>query len=267
MPDLALPDVSLHYEIGGNGAPLLMLAGMLSDSASWGPLIAPLEAHHTVIRPDNRTTGRTTPWNAPVSVGQMAQDAHALIDALGYDRVHVVGHSMGGLMAMELAGLMRDRVASLTILASAPVRVPRTMAVFDTLTEIRSAPDGETLWLKALYPWVFRPEFFIDPENTQMAVDAARAYPYAQTLPAMAHQIEALRNFQPQTRPSDISCPTQVVFAEHDLLIPEPSARDAFSEIPNVIQLTIAGAGHSIHWDAPDAVIDRILSFIATHQT
>lgn len=267
MPDLALSDVSLHYEIGGEGPPLLMLAGMLSDSASWGPLIAPLESHHTVIRPDNRTTGRTTPWNAPVRVGQMARDALSLMDALDHGAFHVVGHSMGGLMAMELAGLAGARIASLTILASAPVRVPRTMAVFDTLREIRAGSNGEILWLKALYPWVFRPEFFANPENTRIAVDAALAYPHAQSLAAMTHQIEALRSFRPETRPSDITCPTQVLFAEHDLLIPEGPARTAFAAIPTVSQAVIADAGHSIHWDAPEAVTQHILSFTGSHST
>ena len=265
MPDLPLSDVTLHYETGGDGQPLLLLAGMLSDSASWGPIIAPLQARHTVIRPDNRTTGRTTPWNAPVSVGQMARDAQSLMDALGYDMFHVVGHSMGGLMAMELAGLVSPRIASLTILASAPVRVPLTMAVFDTLRDIRGSADGETLWLKALYPWMFGPAFFANPENTQVALDAALAYPHAQTLPAMAHQIEALRSFKPETRPSDITCPTQVLFAEHDLLIPEGQARKVFSAIPSVSQSTIADAGHSIHWDAPDAVTKHILDFTGSH--
>ena len=265
MPDLALSDITLHYEIGGDGPPLLMLAGMLSDSASWGPIIAHLEEHHTVIRPDNRTTGRTTPWDAPTSVGQMTRDARALMHTLGHERFHLVGHSMGGLMAMELAGGAQGQIASLTILASAPVRIPRTMAVFDTLRDIRASDGGEVLWLKALYPWVFQPAFFTDPKNIDIAVEAARAYPHAQTLPAMALQIEALRNFEPATRPSDITCPTHVLFAEHDLLIPEGPARAAFSAIPNVQQTTVADAGHSIHWDAPEAVTQHILSFTRSH--
>ncbi len=267
MPDLALSDLTLHYEIGGEGPPLLMLAGMLSDSASWGPLIAPLEEQYTVIRPDNRTTGRTTPWDAPASVGKMARDAMFLMDELGHDRFHVVGHSMGGLMAMEVAGLTNRRVASLSILASAPVRVPRTMAVFDTLREIRASENGEVLWLKALYPWIFSPEFFNNPETIHMAVEAALAYPHRQTLAAMTHQIEALRSYKPGTSPSDIACPTQVLFAEHDLLIPEGSAREVFSGIPNVKQSTIPNAGHSLHWDAPGAVTRHILTFTGSHET
>ncbi|QBF34172.1 alpha/beta fold hydrolase [Thalassococcus sp. S3] len=265
MPDLPLDDISLHYETDGDGPPLLLLAGMLSDSASWGPLVSLLAKDHHVIRPDNRTTGRTTPWDAPVSVEQMAQDALALLDHLQIDKTHVTGHSMGGLMAMEIAGLAPDRIASLTILASAPVRIPRTIAVFDMIHEVRAAPEGETLWLKALYPWVFRPDFFADPQNTEIALQAALAYPHAQSLQAMAHQIEALKTFKPQTRPADIPCPTQIVFAEHDLLIPEAEGRAAFSAIPNVTQHVIEDAGHSIHWDAPQPVANRIRAFTDAH--
>ncbi|TNF60992.1 MAG: alpha/beta fold hydrolase [Rhodobacteraceae bacterium] len=260
MPDLALPGLSYHYEVSGDGAPLLLLAGMMSDSASWTPLLSLLEPHFTLIRPDNRTTGRTTPWDAPVSVGQMAEDAVALMDHLGYGRFHVVGHSMGGLMGMEVAGLAGSRVITLSILASGPVRVPRTMAVFDTLAEIRALDGGETAWLKALYPWIFRPAFFGDPANTEAALAGALAYPFAQSLPAMRHQIEALRGFRPRFRPADITAQTQVLFAEHDLLIPEAASRIAFAQMPNVLHEVIADAGHSIHWDQPRTIAHRIIA-------
>ncbi|MEM9639120.1 MAG: lipolytic enzyme, partial [Pseudomonadota bacterium] len=65
MPDLGLPEVTLHYEVTGSGPPMILIAGMMSDSASWGPLIPHLEAHFTLICPDNRTTGRTRPMDAP----------------------------------------------------------------------------------------------------------------------------------------------------------------------------------------------------------
>ncbi|MFT6676834.1 MAG: pimeloyl-ACP methyl ester carboxylesterase [Sulfitobacter sp.] len=265
MPDLALNDITLHYEIDGSGPPLLLLAGMMGDAGSWGALVPLLTAHFTVIRPDNRTTGRTIPWDAPVSIGRMAQDAAALMQHLGYDRYHVAGHSMGGLMAMELSGLVGNAITSLAILASAPVRVPRTLHVFDTLLAIRRAEGGEALWLAALYPWVFRAGFFEDPQNTQMAIDAVMAYPHAQTADAMAHQIEALRGFRPRTRAGDIKNPTQVIYASDDLLIPEAAGRQAFAAISGVSQITIPDAGHSVHWDAPGAVAERLINFATAH--
>ena len=262
MPDLALPDISLHYEQSGDGPPLILIAGMLSDSATWLPLLPLLEPHFTVIRPDNRTTGRTTGWSAPVSVGQMVDDAIALAEALGHARFHIAGHSMGGLMGLEIAGLRPDLVASLTVLASGPVRIPRGLAMFDSLLAIRrSGPQGEELWLRALYPWIFRPAFFTDPANVPAALEAALAYPHAQTADGMAAQIDALKGFRPRKRLGDVACPTQVVLAGQDLLIPNAAAREAFGAIPDVVQHEIAEAGHSIVWDAPDAVADRIRSF------
>lgn len=263
MPDLSLQDISLHYEIDGDGPALILLAGMLSDSASWTPLVEPLARHYTVIRPDNRTTGRTTPWDAPVSISTMARDAQNLMSHLGYDRYHVVGHSMGGRMAIELYGLAPAEIASLSILASAPMRLSRSLAVFDSLVEIRAQPNGERLWLKALYPWVFAPAFFEDPDKSQVALDAALNYPYAQSPEAMSHQIDVLRDFEPKTDLSDIACPTQVVYAEHDVLIPAGPAREAFSAIPAAQHHIIQNAGHSIVWDAPEPVADRLLTFLS----
>lgn len=261
MPELTLDDITLHYEVDGKGPPLLLLAGMLGDSASWGALLRFLTPHFTVIRPDNRTTGRTTPWDAPVSIGQMAEDAAALMAHLGHARFHLAGHSMGGLMAMELTGLRPAAVASLCILASAPLRLARTSYVFDLLLKIRRAPGGERLWLEALYPWAFQPGFFDNPQNARAAVDAALAYPHGQSMDAMAHQIEALRSFRPRTRASEITVPSQIIHAAEDLLIPEAPARKAFDVIPGVQQVTIPQAGHSLHWDAPEAVARHMIDF------
>ena len=267
MPELSLPDVSLHYEVDGQGPPIILLAGMLSDSASWLPLVEPLSRNYTVIRPDNRTTGRTTPWNAQTSVQIMAEDAHLLMAHLGYDRYHVAGHSMGGRMAIELFGLARERVASLSILASAPNKLPRSLAVFEALRSIRDTPDGETLWLKALYPWVFAPAFFENPQNAEMALEAALGYPYAQSAQAMAHQIEILRDFELRTSLESITCPTQILYAQDDALIPPGPARKAFESIPEAEHHVVENAGHSVVWDAPNAVSERLTSFLERYLT
>jgi len=202
MPDLPLDDVTLHYEIDGSGPPLLLLAGMLSDSATWAGFLPLIKDRFTVIRPDNRTTGRTIPWDAPADCSLMAQDALALMKHLGFDRFHVGGHSLGGLLSMELAQMAPSEVVSVTILASGRVRSPRTAAVFDALLAVRRAEQGEEMWLRALYPWIFGNAFFDAPENVDSALEAARGYPYAQTVDAMAHQISAFRAFRP--RPNQI---------------------------------------------------------------
>ena len=111
MPELARPDVTLHYEVEGEGPPLLLLAGMLSDSASWAALAPLLTPHFTVVRPDNRSTGRTRPWDASAEMTLVAKDALALMDHLGFERFFCAGHSMGGIVTLELAHSAPERVS------------------------------------------------------------------------------------------------------------------------------------------------------------
>ena len=98
MPNLERGDVTLHYKVTGSGPPLLMLAGFMSDHASWTPLVPLLQNHFTCVMPDNRTTGQTAPRDAPASIDVMCRDGLALMDHLGHDRYHVIGHSMGGII-------------------------------------------------------------------------------------------------------------------------------------------------------------------------
>lgn len=265
MPDLALNDVSLHYEVNGDGPPLLLLAGMLSDSAAWAGFAPLLTDRFTVIRPDNRTTGRTVPWDAPADCGLMAADAIALMEHLGFERFHVGGHSLGGLLTLEIAHQVPERVASSTVLASGRVRSPRTAAVFDALLAVRRAPQGEELWLRALYPWLFGPAFFDDAQSVETALTAALGYPYAQTLDAMGHQIAAFRAFRPKAKPEAIRCPTLVLYAGQDIMIPPALAQPSFAKIPDLTEARIEQAGHSIMWDAPEETARHLLTFLAAH--
>lgn len=264
MPDLNRDGVTLHYEIEGTGPALLLIAGMMSDSASWLPLVQDLARHFTVIRPDNRTTGRTTPWNAPVTVQTVAEDAAAILEAEGHSRAHLVGHSMGGLAAMEATGIMGDRLASVTIMATAQARFPRLNHVFETMARVRAHSSDPSDWLRVLYPFSFAPAFFNDPKAVDTALQAALAYPYMQSMEAFQHQMQMLMSFRPTVRPKDIRQPAQVLLAEHDLMIPADEARAAFKDFSGPIHI-IEGAGHSLHWDQPQATAEAIIAFAGAH--
>jgi pimeloyl-ACP methyl ester carboxylesterase len=265
MPDLKLDDISYHYEIDGSGPPLILLAGMMSDSASWGPLVARLTDQFTVIRPDNRTAGRTTPWDAEVSVMHMARDAVALMQHLGHAQYHVAGHSLGGLITLEIAGLVPDMVASATVLASGRIRSPRTAAMFDALLAVRGAPDGEEMWLRSLYPWAFGQAFFKNPQNIEAALTAARAYPYAQSYEAMQHQVAAFRSYRPEAPLDQINTPTLVMYAGQDIMVPADMAKASFATLPNITEVTVDEAGHSIVWDATEAVATAMRAHLDAH--
>ncbi|MBL4767062.1 MAG: alpha/beta hydrolase [Rhodobacteraceae bacterium] len=263
MPTFFTDDISLHYEIDGKGPPLLLIAGMVSDSASWLPLMPLLVDHFTVIRPDNRTTGRTKPWDAPTSMAHSADDCAALLEHLSFPRAHVLGHSMGGLMALQLATTHPTSIQTITLAASAPVRMTRNTALFSALIDIRQSDAAPDLWLRAFFPWLFAPAVFDDPTAIHAAAEAALAYPYAQSTQAMRHQLHALKDYDPTT--IDIHHPVQALLADNDLLIPMAIAQSALATLPGLTTHVIPNAGHSIHWDAPDRVADHVLSFTSYH--
>ncbi len=96
-------DVELYYEVQGRGEPLLLIAGLAADSAFWLPVQEIFAATRQVIVLDNRGCGRTTPLDAGSSMRTMADDTMALVRHLNLTKVDVVGHSMGGMIAMECA--------------------------------------------------------------------------------------------------------------------------------------------------------------------
>lgn len=260
MPVLHTEGADLHYEVGGSGPPMILLAGMFSDSASWGPVVAPLEARFTVIRPDNRTTGRTR-HEGPARVEDMARDAAALMAALSLGPAHVIGHSLGGALSLLVAGDRPDLVRSVTLTCTAPLPRPHLVSLFDGLCRIRAVAGND--WLRALYPWLFAPPFFDDPRNVDAAMLAAGAYPHAQSLPAMRDQVAAFATFDPATLAPVAGIPARAIFAGDDLIVPEPLARARLAELGVTEAVTIPGAAHSLHWEAPNAIVDEILKFLS----
>lgn len=260
MPHLSLPDVTLHYEIDGSGPPLMLIAGTASDSASWGPLVAPLAQRFTVIRPDNRSTGRTRPLMAPLALEHWADDALALAAHLGLGPVAVVGHSLGGMIGMAMAA--RGPVSRLAMLASAPIHQARNAALFDLMLRLREPGQAPDLWLRAFLPWLFHPRFFAVPGQLDAAIAQSLAYPHAQAPAQMSAQVTALRAADPAALMPRVTCPVLALLAEDDLLIPLAQAREALAPIPGLRVQTIPESGHSVHWDAPQATLAALIPFL-----
>jgi pimeloyl-ACP methyl ester carboxylesterase len=250
----------LHVEVDGQGPPVMLIAGMASDSASWGPLVAQLADRFTVIRPDNRGTGRSAMGR--LSVAGWADDALNVAAHLGLGPVAVVGHSLGGIIALHMAATAPDAVSRIALLASAPVHLPRNTALFQTLLALRAPGQPPDLWLRAFLPWLFHPRFFAIPGQFDAAVAQSLAYPHAQTPAGMAAQLAALDGHDPAPLALTVAHPVIALLAEHDLLIPGDIARAALAPLRNLDLRVIPDAGHSVHWDASAATLAALIPFL-----
>lgn len=268
MPHAAVNGVRLYYEVAGDASapPLLLIAGLASDSASWAPVAGPLSKHFRLIMPDNRAVGRTAPLDAPTGVSAMADDALALLDHLGVARAHLLGHSMGGNVAALMAARAPERVAGLILAASPAADVgagPRNRALLQTLTDLRMTGASEELWHRTFFLLLFKPDFFASDAVVDEAVRMALAYPERQLAPAFAHQVSSLLA-ERVTIPFDkITAPTRLLCGRHDLMFPPHEIAESAQTSGFDAPLVAVGAGHALHWDDPTWFCERTAEFLS----
>lgn len=127
MPDIDVNTIQLHYELHGRGDPLLFIHGLGSSSRDWASQIAYFAPRYRVIAVDLRGHGRSEKPPGPYSIPQFADDLARLLVAMDVHGAHVVGLSLGGMVAFQLALDHPQTVRSLCIVNSAPAVVPRTL--------------------------------------------------------------------------------------------------------------------------------------------
>ena len=262
MAMLARGDVDLYYESVGDGPPLLLIAGLASDSLSWQPVVADLAAHYRVITVDNRGAGRTTPQTAATTIRAMADDCVALIEHLGLPSAHVLGHSMGGFVAQDCAIRYPDKVNALVLAATSSVNSKRNNDMFsDWASALADAADRKA-WFRNLFYWIFSTRFFNDAAVVDAAIQYALAYPYPQSATAFRNQIGAIAAFDSTKALASIRVQTLVLGSGEDLLFPLDECRKFARSLPNAEFAAIENAGHSIHMENPQAFVKHVIDFL-----
>ncbi len=234
--------------------------GIASDSQSWLPGVAPLAERFIVISYDNRGAGRTAPHNAEASIALLADDCAALIEHLGYSNVHLLGHSMGGFVAQDVAARYPDRINRLILVGTALENTARNDALLlDMANHLESGTDLET-WFREFFRWIFTARFLEDEAAVAEALRIAVEYPYPQTPAQFRRQAEAVVAFD-AVNPSRITTRTLVMTGSEDLLFPPEEGRALAEELPNAEFVLIPGAAHSVFLEAPDAFVNAVTRF------
>jgi pimeloyl-ACP methyl ester carboxylesterase len=261
MPTLRNGDVDLYYELSGSGKPLLLIAGLAADQAFWLPALDALAARRQVILVDNRGSGRTTPLDTPTSVAAMAGDCAALIRHLGASNVDIAGHSMGGMIAQELALGFPDLVDRLVLASTAPAVKPRNNDLFASWAKLYPQID-RAAWFRNLYFWVLSTRFFDSAKTVDALVQLASTYPYQQTPTALRGQVEAIARFDATARLSSLRARTLVLAGTEDLLFPIAASAAFAKSIPRATFVAIEGAAHSFPAESPQDFTRNLASFL-----
>ncbi len=258
-------EVELNVERSGSGPPLLLIMGMSGTALHWGePLLSGLERDFEVIAYDHRGVGESTLLaDGQVSIVQMAQDAAALIDALGFESVHVMGISMGGMIAQELALAHPSLVRSLTLGCTYCGGEGSALAGAETIGKLSEAmmSGDRARAIRAGWETNVSPAFAADEEAWGRF--AAIAERRAVAIPVVMAQMQAIAGHDTQARLPSLQVPTQVVHGTADEMLPVANGRLIASLIPGARLEILDDVGHLYFWERPERSAELVRELAA----
>jgi 3-oxoadipate enol-lactonase len=263
VPHVERPDgARIAWESDGpEQAPVVLLVmGLAYPAAMWFRLVPALAERYRVLRVDNRGAGLTGDVpGAPYAVETMAGDCLAVLDAAGASQAHVVGLSMGGLIAQEMAVTAPERVRSLCLLATHAgiahaVMNPEALALLTSGRADMTPQEAAEISI----PFNYAP----DTPRERIEEDWAVRLSLACTLAGYTAQLQGTL---PWTRYDDlpsVSVPTLVVHGELDALVPPENGRHVAERIPTADLVTVPGANHVLMTDQPEQVTRLLLDWL-----
>ena len=253
---LHLGDIVVHAAVEGpaEAPPLLMLHSIGTSMHVFEPQVAVLARTHRVIRMDLRGHGLSGVTDGDYSMELHAADALALLDALGVRQAHVLGLSIGGRIAMQLAAMAPDRVLSLMLMDTALEFLP-PKAWQDRIDAVREI--GTQALVEVVMPrWVVDPSLASSQGLRQMLLRTDRR--------GYAGSAAALRDARAAQVAGRIACPTTVMVGDRDIATPPAMAREIEAAIPGSRYVEISEAGHLPTLERAEQATAAILEHFAT---
>jgi 3-oxoadipate enol-lactonase len=251
----------LYYEVHGDGEPLLCVAGLTCDTLVWIPQIQAFSAAHRTVIFDNRDAGQSSMATGEYEITDMAQDALALADHLELDTFHLLGVSMGGTIAQEMALAAPERVRTLTLAVTWPsgsAYTHRTAEVWSA----RVAQISHEQHVDELMLLNHSERFYEQPEMVEFIRTAMLNNPHPQPRDAFARQVGASSRHHAGDRLGSLTMPVHVIGGEYDILIPVWKQREIASLIPGARLTVLPEAPHGLSVERADEFNALVLDFI-----
>jgi 3-oxoadipate enol-lactonase len=264
MPTLTIDETDIYYERRGSGEPMVLIQGLGGHSLHWGDdFLAALEEDFELVLFDHRGAGRSGALEGECTILRLAEDAAAVLDALEIESAHVVGISMGGMVAQELVLNHPERVKTLTLGCSYPGGEEAKMTEQEVVGQIAEAVlsgDGERA-VRVGYEVMIAPEYAADPANYEIYAKVAAQYPTP--IPTLMGQLSAILAHDTSERLAEIEVPTLVVHGTADRLLESVNGELLARLIPEARLELLEGAGHMFFWEQPERSAKLVREHVA----
>jgi pimeloyl-ACP methyl ester carboxylesterase len=259
-------EVELSYERSGSGPPLLMIMGLGGTYSHWDEsFLDGLHRDYELIMYDHRGVGASSRVEEPFTMSQLAEDAAQLLGALELADAHVLGFSMGGMVAQELAlshpELIRALVLASTYSGGEGSQRTRS-ATFQRLAEAAAAGDKEGA-VQAAWEVNVSPAFANDAAAHERFMEIGRRRRVA--FAVLGAQVNAITAHDTSARLPSLQAPTLVIHGTADQMVPVENGRMIARLIPGARLEILEGAGHLFFWEAPERAVTLVRDHIAAH--
>lgn len=266
MPHLQVNGRPLFWRDAGAGPPVIFLMGLETDHRGWFNVIPRLAPALRCISIDNRDVGKSGLAGVSYTIADMAADAIAVADSLSLDTFSVVGQSMGGAIAQEIARSHPGRIDRMVLLSSfcvMPERTRRALAVWKMLKR-RLAPRD---YYSVVTPWMYTLDECESAGLFDLILDRAAGNPFPQPHDAFDRQVDAILAFDSRSWLPALRIPTLVMAGDEDLITPPPTTRLLQRSIVNSELILVPAAGHALALtDKLAPCLPRLTEFISSKQ-
>ena len=257
----------IHYEVHSQGPDdvrevVILSAGLGGSGAFFAPQMEALTARFRVVPYDHRGTGRSDrDLPSPYAVADMGQDIAKIIDALGEQAAHVVGHAAGGLAGLQLALDRPSQVLSLAVVNGWSRPDPHIARCFRTRISLLN-DSGPEAYVHA-QPLFLYPADWISENAARLAEEEVHHLTGFQGRENMLARINALLAFDIDDRLGEIACPVMVSASADDMLVPSLCSRRLAERLPHAALDVAPWGGHAFTATAPDAFNATLIAFLS----
>ncbi len=265
MPFATVNNLKMYYEIEGNGHPLILISGYTSDLSSWDFVRKELAKHFQLLLFDNRGAGRTEVPKGKFTIDQMAEDVIGLVHHLHLKRPHIMGHSMGGMIAQTIAYHYPESIGKAIFSSTSTKLPPTSISLMQTTLELREQGVSSKMLSKIMMPWMLSNAFLENEPLCEKFIERREQFKYPISLEGQIGQLNALKHFDSTSWYQRIKTPSLVICGDEDFTCPP---KDSY-----LLEKGIAGAklhvfkhlGHMAPLERVEELCTLVVDFLGTH--